>query len=95
MTHKDYLATCDEAQTQCLLEMCQRKLDAIKDEGWEYLWVVSNDNVNLKWFHYGSYSAALDYMYARGNVSAYNGNCEALHINQERVRPSEVKGYVK
>lgn len=95
MSHQTYLETCDEGQTRALFDLCAKKLAAIKQEGWQNLWVVSDDCVNLKWFLEGDYPQAVDYLQRVCLTSFYNGDCTEIHLKLERVRPSEVKEYLE
>lgn len=97
MSHSDYLAMCDEGQTQRLMEMCKEKLDAINEEGWVKLWVVSDRDTNMRWFEdtHSSYADAVEYiaglLYNENDIDART----EIHLDKKKYRPSEVADLLK
>lgn len=89
MSHKDYCAALDEDQLSSLIEHANSRINSLKSEGWETLWVVCDSWSNLAWFHESEHAKALEKMIelAKKNSSP-DKPCE-WGIQFERVRPSE------
>ncbi len=95
MSHQDYLATCDEEQTQSLLHLCKEKLDNIKEEGWVHLWVLSDEWTDMKWFRESDYKEAVTHLANMCLAENSDGYPTEIHLQKAKYRPSEVEGLLK
>jgi hypothetical protein len=92
MSHKDYLAKCDEDQLRTLIEMANARLETIRQSGWTKLWAVSIDWATVAWFPEHDYEAAAAWACRAAHAEALQkrGRGVELALKLEKFRPEEV-----
>jgi len=92
MSHKDYLAKCDEDQLRTLIEMANARLETLRQSGWTKLWAVSIDWATVAWFPEQEYDAAAAWACRAAHAEALQkrGRGVELALKLEKFRPEEV-----